>query len=577
MQRYNSRSTRKGWFAVADDQIKIRVSAEGAAATAEQLAKVTKELEKQDKTQKMLKATSEQLKRQNVIDDLKKQAAEINNVTSMLQRGQAAIGGAATPIASVATNTAKLRAQLGPAAALVGNLGSQFAALVPQTGGVVLSLQRSGMAFGQLLGVLGGGPGILLGGLVAAIGGLATYFADAKKEADELAKATEANAKAMGSYLDQLGKLRSEVSNARQQRQNESDLQRTLDQNKGSVAQYQDELETLRKRLSNDYYATGQSAIDKLGRDEYVKRQAGRVYIQNQIRKREAGLAYAQAQAAALAQQQQEQSSARLDFDAAGTPENPKEGKNPYGPGYLEYHQTMDKIRAAEKENMMKDIREEISAEKAAQKQRYDAWWEQFDAKNKAQKDQWAEDDRIRAEQNEKEARDHEQLMQRLAANRKMYQDLATQSSNIIASTAIKSFQMMAKGQKAEIGAVLEGIGDQIVAMGTGYIFKGIAESILLNPQGPALIGVGTAAVGFGIGLGAAGARAPGGSAGSGANAHGPQNPFSPRDIEQPSALGNQNQGPTVININMPTVVSPTAEDGRRIQEALDAKQRVYG
>lgn len=561
------------------DEIKVKVGVDGAAQAATQVDKLTASLEKQRKTQEMVAKTSEQLRRQSLVDDLKKQAAAANGLTDAMQRQQQAVAGASASLKAFGDNSKQLRQHLSPAAALVGNLSNSFSVLIPEAGGATKALQVAGLAGSQMLGVLGGGAGILLGGLVAAVGALASYFANAKKEADDLAKATEANAKAMGSYLDQLQKLRSEVTASRQQQKSEGDLQSRLNKGTASSDEYSDEIGVLQKRLGNQYYSD--DAISKLyqagNRDELVKRQQGRRGLQSQLDKYTRLRSTQDEQAGYLDQQAAEKRSAALDFEVAGTPGGGESGDGGGGkgtPGYLATQERLEKLRQLEAENADKIS----SYARQIRQNDYDMRMSQLKEEQSAASKAIDEKFQMESEARKREQQDFAAHMQQLAASRKIYQDLATQSSNIMAGTAIKSFQMIAKGQKAEIGAILEGIGDQIVAMGTGYIFKGIAESILLNPQGPALIGVGTAAVGFGIGLGAVGARGAGGSTASGGGAAAANaNPYGANPYSNPTSPVNQNQGPTIININMPTVLSPSAEDGLRMKQAADAAFNVYG
>lgn len=569
---------------MSDDVIKVKVTADGATQAAAQVDKLTASLLKANKTQEMLAKTSEQIKRENYTNELKKQAAAVNGLAEAFDRERQAAGAAGASLGRFGSDTQELRRHLSPAAALVGNLSGSLSVLVPEAGGATKALQMAGLAGSQMLGVLGGGPGIIIGGLIAAVGGLASYFASAKKEADDLAKATEANAKAMGSYLDQLTKLRGEVSAARQQKESESDLQNRLSTNRGSVAENTDELATLRARLKNPYYTQARKRSIEKGQAEGLeggqlweaasadmqKRKDEARAIIDRISEIKAGLKEARSQADALKDEESKKKSAALDFDVAGTPVAGK-SKDRGDMNVPDSIRKVDEMIIASQEKVKDYERQQALLG-------FDDWKTQQE--QKAALEQKARDDKFMLDgiaRKQDQAADA-QHMKELADNRKLFQDLAIQSSQIIAGSAIKSFQMIAKGQKAEVGAILEGIGDQIVAMGTGYIFKGIAESIMLSPQGPALIGVGTAAVGFGIGLGAVGARQPGGSTAGGTGSAGANaNPFGANPYSNPQSPVNANAGPTIININMPTVLSPSAEDGLRIQQALDAKKRAYG
>jgi hypothetical protein len=553
------------------DEIKVKVSADGATQAAAGVDKLVSALEKQRKSQEMIAATTASIRRQNVVDALKQEAAAVNGVTASLQKNQQVTFQAAQSLNSFSVNSQQLRQRLSPAAALVGNLSNSLSVLVPEAGGAAKALQIFGMAGSQMLGVLGGGPGIIIGGLVAGIGALGAIMASSKKDADELAKSTEANAKAMGSYLDQLQKLRSEVGAARSQQKSEGDLQNRLRSGQGSSEEYGTEIDVLQKRLSNQYYSdsTLKGLLGAGNRDEWDKRQQARRRLEGQRDKYTGFQSSADEQERLLAQQAADKRTLGLELEASGTPSDPKSGGK--GMQFQDVRGQLDKLR-----EMQNESQDKIAEYARQQRQNsYDLRMlqlkDEVEASNKAidEKAAYEEDARRRKAEAEQKAHD-----QRIKAEQDL-KNVAVQSAQIIAGAGIKTFQTLAKGQKAQIGQILEGIGDQAVAMGTMTIFDGIAKSIALDARGPGLIGIGTAEVAFGIGLGAAGARAPGGSSAGGGKAS--DNPFGANPYSNPSSPVNEDRGPTIININMPTVVSPSPEDGVRIQRALDASARVYG
>jgi hypothetical protein len=93
--------------------------------------------------------------------------------------------------------------------------------------------------------------------------------------------------------------------------------------------------------------------------------------------------------------------------------------------------------------------------------------------------------------------------------------------------------------------------------------------------SGGAMVALGAAEMAVGLGLGAAGSamQPPTASAGGTAGSTGDSSPIR----SNASSNGDSGRGPTVIYIDMPTVVSPSAEDGMRIRQAIDAASRVYG
>lgn len=93
--------------------------------------------------------------------------------------------------------------------------------------------------------------------------------------------------------------------------------------------------------------------------------------------------------------------------------------------------------------------------------------------------------------------------------------DTAHEAWMTVGASAGAAFAAMAAGQKVAFAEVLSGIGQQLVASGTGHVFEGIFQSLMLNPLGPEMVAIGTAEAAFGAGLAAAGGAA---NRGAGAN-----------------------------------------------------------
>ena len=558
---------------MGDQPVKIKVTQEGATQAAGQVDKLTASLQKMLKTQTMIAQTEKDLQRKNVIDAIKREAEAVNALSTAYTKQQSAIAGSSASVANLGNNTAQLRAKLGPAAALVGNFASSISSLAPQLMGVTGALQKATMGAGQMMGVLGsaaGGPVGIAVGLVSAVAALATYMSSAKEEADALAKATEANSKAMGSYLDQIQKLRSEVKSARAQKEEDQDIRSRILGNKATPKEIQDEIDAQNKRLDNTYYSKSYTLKDDFERQKREKEaQAIRATVQQYASR----MNYARETEYAAAQNAKDKAGLGLDL---GGSEVKEAGKAAGGRGFVSPEaiqkqlqqiddliaQSKGKVQAAELERVNKEYAESLTQAKT-----------RADVEIAERQRVYDQETVMRNQERQAQARH----MQELTAQRKMYQDIAVGGAQMLAGVSIKAFQEIAKGHKVQIGQVLEGLGDQIVAMGQGYIFKGIAESILLNPQGPALIGVGTAAVAFGAGLGAAGAHGAGGSsAGGGAGKE--SNPFTPGPRGNSNPYGPQeNTQPQVINVYLPSVLTPTAEDGLRIRQALKSATNSYG
>lgn len=152
-----------------------------------------------------------------------------------------------------------------------------------------------------------------------------------------------------------------------------------------------------------------------------------------------------------------------------------------------------------------------------------------------------------------------------------------------VATSGISALQKLAKGQKTSAKEFIASVGDQIVAKGTGHILEGVALAVTpgLWASGPPLIAAGAAEVAFGIGLGAA-SRGGGSSSSPGsrstpygyASDRAGGGPASPT-VRPGQSVGNERV--RVVNVNMPTVVSPTADDGRRVGRAIQELERSGG
>jgi hypothetical protein len=564
-------------------KIAIKVTAEGTAQAAKEIDKVTASLERQRKTEEMIAKTSDDIRRKNKVTAIQAEAAAQNQLFEATQRTSASATQVATAIGGTTQQFGKFRSSIAASASLMGGLGAQFATLVPATGAMTKALQVGGASMAQFLGVLGGGPGMLLGGAVAAVGALAAYMSSATKEADELAKATEANAKAMGSYLNQVQKLRSEVTAAQAQKRDEGSLYSRLSSNRGSVSEYEAEIGTIEARLGNDYYS--QSRIDRLyqsgtGRDEIVKTQQALAALQKRLEQMRGGLSYAQSEAAAAAQQAAEQRAAGLDFDVAGTP---GAGGAAGGGG-----RGVDTFGLAQ-ENQERIARLKQMEEQYSMEQRARTWEDQdiaIEAARAKEEESVAALERqhtyereqmeITAAIRDREAAKERQQRQQLAM-------IGMQTSQMMAGAALKGISEVAKGHKLQIGQLIEGIGDQMVAQGTAHLFQALAMSVIPGAQAPgaALYGIAIGEIAAGIGLGAAGARAPGGSAAEAkeADRSGRDNPRGgPTDTDPyRNTFTPTGAQPATINIYLPSVLSPTAEDGVRIRDALKQATNVYG
>ena len=558
-------------------EVRIKVTAEGTTQAAKEIDKVTASLERQRKQEEMIAKTSDDLRRKNKVTAIQAEAAAQNQLFEATQRTATSATQVATALGGTTQQFGKFRSSIAASASLMGGLGAQFATLVPATAGMTKALQVGGASMAQFLGVLGGGPGMLLGGAVAAVGALAAYMSSATKEADELAKATEANAKAMGSYLTQIQKLRSEVTAAQAQKRDEGSLYSRLSSNRGSVQEYEAEIGTIEGRLGNDYYSQGR--IDKLyqsgtGRDEIVKTQAARAALQKRLEQMRGGLSYAQSEAAAAAQQAADQRAAGFDFEAAGTPGEPRKAAGT-GDAFAREQQNQETIAK------LKQMESDYSME-----QRERTWEDQeitIEAARAKEEESIAALERqhtYEREQLEITAAVRDREMQKERQQRLQLAMIGVQTSQMMAGAALKGISEVVKGHKLQMGAIVEGIGDQMVAQGTAHLFQGMAAAVLGTPAA-ALLGIGSAEIAAGLALGAVGARGAGGSASESkaaekAGRDDPRGGPTDTDPYRSTFSPGINQ-PAVINIYLPSVLSATAEDGVRIRDALKQATNVYG
>lgn len=144
--------------------------------------------------------------------------------------------------------------------------------------------------------------------------------------------------------------------------------------------------------------------------------------------------------------------------------------------------------------------------------------------------------------------------------------------AGIASATTSKLIIAAAEGQKISGKAILASIGEAMIGEGTRALFTGAIQLASLNPLGALTIGLGVAEIAAGVGLAGAGS--------SGATPPSTTMPSQPSQ-DQSAPIGNTtanpNAGPTIIYIDMPSVLSPSADDGMRIRQALQDANHVYG
>ncbi len=137
----------------------------------------------------------------------------------------------------------------------------------------------------------------------------------------------------------------------------------------------------------------------------------------------------------------------------------------------------------------------------------------------------------------------------------------------------IRAANEAAKGAAMSRKAVVQSIGDALVARGTQAMAEGgiWSSTPFMWGSGTPLVIAGAAAIAAGVGMGAASRGMSAGGGGGGSSTGTPQlAPATP--VQLSSGVGNQ--GPVTINVQMSSVVAPNGEDGERVTRALEEAKR---
>lgn len=171
------------------------------------------------------------------------------------------------------------------------------------------------------------------------------------------------------------------------------------------------------------------------------------------------------------------------------------------------------------------------------------------------------ERDRKRFEQREEMAKQYHDTL-RAAAQ---------ESWGMVGSAAGAAFAAIARGEKVTLKEILKSLGSQAIASGTMKLFEGAGMLAFGNPQGAALLKIGTAQIGFGLALAGAGA---GGSGAAGAGGGSSGSRTAPTFVEPSRETGARHTQPVIVNNYMPTVTAPSHDDGKRIRKGVEQARR---
>lgn len=166
------------------------------------------------------------------------------------------------------------------------------------------------------------------------------------------------------------------------------------------------------------------------------------------------------------------------------------------------------------------------------------------------------------------EQRAYDEHMARVKATRMATQQSILNLGEFATQSFAKGLSSLVKGQKVAVAAILEGIGDQMVAEGTHMLFKAAAAALIPGmgiASGPlAAVGAAEVAAGLALGATAAGAQAPGGGGGGLGTA-------------RPVMSVDRSQDDRPIIINVQNTLAPTAEAGVWVNESQARARQTMG
>lgn len=625
---------------MADEKpIKIKVTADGTKEAADGLSKIGDQLDRQKSAIKAMDDAVAQSGYLARLAQYKAEATKLNAVqeenAATVKKLTVSVKENAEAFADHST---KLRSQLGAGAGALSQLSQAFAQVVPEIGAFQNATDVALRSMGGFLGVLGGGAGIALGGIVAALGVLGSVMSSAKREADELAKSTKENAAALGDYASQIAGLRQNVGQHQSTAVADAKRQYALDAGNASGSDYAVEVASLKELIKKKDEVTKalQKAYEDGDRDTVVKLAS----IRDAINQAPAKIAKYQHSGlvARVGEEDQkrfssQQKSDQLDFagdlaDAGGVPEKAEAAKpraddaSAFQRRLAANRAAIDAIQKMESDAIDRQHKEEEEARKAAfaleyadKKEQIEKLLNQYHESEfnksevlKTNLEQQRSDletligetvtslhatdaeQALQAEELKRQAmRDtHEEFMalqdeqasliqQNLAAE-KSTRAAVNQSMMALGTTlgqmTAKQLSEAVKGHKIQAAMIVEGIGDAMVAEGVRVMFQGGAMLLGGNyAGGGGMLALGAAELAAGLALGAAGsAMQPPAPAGGGTSEASAQ-----PDRGSQTSNGNSGGHTTIIYVDMPTVVSPSAEDGMRVRHAIDAASRVYG
>jgi hypothetical protein len=270
------------------------------------------------------------------------------------------------------------------------------------------------------------------------------------------------------------------------------------------------------------------------------------------------------------------------------------EGGSGKGPGAGPEFEAMQ--RRSENEQRMRDL-DRTDAESRARVASADAMMQGrgFEDPSKAGDATRAKLDRefdLQREHNERmkseadEINEHYAKLDAEAAQRTQFgRQVASDAFKATASVGLDAFRKLAQGHKMSAKEALAAIGDTLAASGQGHMLQAGAYAFIPGMQGNAggLFAAGALEFAFGVGLGAAASGGRGGGGGGSRAPHARSGESGGDYLDRTRAASPTTSrggsvgggGTTVVNVSMPTVVSPNADDGARVKAALREAERA--
>lgn len=574
------------------ERILYVVKAEGVEETAAAFEKLGASIDRTAKLQAAMEAAQEQSSANARIAAYQAEANAVNALGDAAGKQTQQVAAFESANAKAGVSTGQLREKVSAAGGAIGAFSQALMGVIPDVGGLNTAFGTTLRILPQLLGVLGGGgAGIAVGGLIAAVTGLGAVMSSASKDADKIASSTKGAAEALAEYYATIASNRAVYANAQSAVKQQKDFEDALTHGRAELKDY--DAEIWRHTAAIEKNNAGlQTTVDMSF--EEMKFRAG-VLIpsmkaeneehENQIKLLKEWRSEAQQNADLQKQQlkdKQDIANALASAGAAGTKQQTFDlgtpetlTTKPKDKGAIGANATNDFIQGQAEFGEVDEFAQKSKSaldHYAALKQAEEDWrategeliTAAAEARNKSDIEQF---------ENLKKLRDTEKA-QTLANQQAVIGGLKT-VAGIGASVTAKLITSAVEGQKVSGKAILASIGEAMIGEGTRAIFSGVIDLASLNPLGAVKIATGAAEIAAGVGFGAAG----GGSTPSASSVSTPSQ-ASTGEFGQSPYRDNSAGGGVVNNttyVEFSSLTGPTAEDGLRVRQSLDKANNSYG